>query len=49
MKAFLLSLALLLSQAVHADCTFSGQQYPEGTIINGYVCNEDGKWVNNYE
>jgi hypothetical protein len=40
----LLVAALLAATPVLADCTYSGQSYPEGTRIGVLVC-ENGKWV----
>ncbi len=44
MRKMIVCCLLLISQAAHADCSFSGESYPEGTVINGYVCGADGKW-----
>ena len=44
MKKLIVFVLLIFSQSVYADCTFSGEEYPEGTVINGYVCGADGKW-----
>lgn len=44
MKKMIILVLLTLSQTAYADCKFSGEEYPEGTVINGYVCGADGKW-----
>lgn len=44
MRKILACLLLFVPFAVSADCTFSGKKYPQGTVINGYVCGEDDKW-----
>jgi len=41
----LITLFLLLSNTVLADCTYNGKNYSEGTVIGPYVC-RDGKWEN---
>lgn len=42
---FIVALFILLSFGnAFADCKYAGQDYPEGTIINGYTCNADGTW-----
>ncbi len=44
MKKLIVFVLVIVSQSAYADCTFSGEEYPEGTVINGYVCGADGKW-----
>jgi len=46
MKTVFTLFLLMISLPAYSDCKFSGKQYPEGTIINGYVCNAEGKWEN---
>ena len=29
----------------YADCYKDGQAYPAGTVIDGFICMADGKWV----
>jgi hypothetical protein len=31
--------------AAHADCYKDGKAYPTGTVFDGFICTEDGKWV----
>ncbi len=28
-----------------ADCSMDGKSYPTGTVINGFICSPDGRWV----
>ena len=47
MKQIIVLVALLLvSSFAYADCQYDGTSYPEGTIVNGYVCKPDGTWGN---
>lgn len=45
MKVLLFLVACMVAGSACADCVFAGNSYPEGTIVNGYVCSADGKWV----
>jgi hypothetical protein len=31
--------------AAYADCKKDGKSYPTGTIIDGFICTPDGRWV----
>jgi hypothetical protein len=31
--------------AAYADCRKDGKTHPTGTVIDGFVCTADGKWV----
>ena len=31
--------------AAYADCRKDGKTYPPGTVIDGFICTADGKWV----
>jgi len=31
--------------AAYADCYKDGKPYPTGTVIDGFICTADGKWV----
>ena len=35
---------VLLSAVAFAECTYNGEQHPEGTIIGPYTCS-GGEWV----
>ncbi len=35
---------LLLSNIAVADCSYNGQDFPEGTVIGPYVC-VNGEWI----
>jgi len=44
MTLFLIFLATFGSSA-HAECYKDGVAYPTGTVIDGFICTEDGTWV----
>jgi hypothetical protein len=29
----------------YADCYKDGKAYPTGTVIDGFICTPDGRWV----
>lgn len=29
----------------YADCVSNGKSYPTGTVIDGFICAPNGKWV----
>lgn len=31
--------------AAYADCYKDGKAYPTGTVIDGFICTADGRWV----
>lgn len=41
----LLILVVGTISAAYADCYKDGKAYPTGTVINGFICTESGKWV----
>lgn len=30
--------------SANAGCWYSGKEYPEGSVVNGYTCKADGTW-----
>lgn len=36
---------LMIASNAFAYCEYEGKHYPTNTIINGYVCTEDGSWM----
>ena len=47
-KLLVMSLLILVVgniSAAYAVCYRDGRPYPTGTVIDGFVCTESGKWV----
>ena len=42
---FSLIAIVVTSTAAYADCYKDGQRYPTGTVIDGFICTADGRWV----
>lgn len=42
---YLIVVCILISRVAFAGCYVNGQEYPEGTEINGYTCSASGSWV----
>ena len=45
---FILFIMILFAgtiSAVYADCYKDGKAYPTGTVIDGFICTAEGKWV----
>ena len=43
-NAIVLTLSLLCCANVYAGCSLNGQDYPTGSVKNGYTCGSDGYW-----
>ncbi len=43
--SFIVILFVGTISTAYADCYKDGRAYPTGTVINGYRCTADGKWV----
>ena len=42
---FILILFAGTLSAAYADCYKDGKAYPPGTVIEGFICTAEGKWV----
>jgi hypothetical protein len=42
---FVITLFAGTATLAYADCVSNGQSYPTGTVIDGFICKPDGKWV----
>jgi hypothetical protein len=42
---FVVTLLVGTAKLAYADCVSNGKTYPTGTVIDGFICTPDGKWV----
>ena len=42
---FVIALFTGIAPLAYADCVSNGKSYPPGTVIGGFICTPDGRWV----
>lgn len=42
-KIFVFSILITVCEFAWSDCVINGVNYPEGSVVNGYTC-ENGEW-----